>query len=386
MKVLFFDCFSGISGDMTVGSLIDLMVPPEVIIQAVESLGLAELSVSCEPVTKMGIHAARFRVLDNSGNSHHHRGTREITEIIRKAAISDNAAVIALNIMNIIAQAEGKVHGISPDQVHFHEVGALDSIADIICTAVAADYIGAERIICSPVNTGEGMVKGAHGKMPVPAPATAEILTGISCYSDGTRFELTTPTGAAIVKALCSETGSRPSGKILKTGYGAGSRDLEDRANVLRTFLIDTGDKESDVFQIETQIDDMTSETLAPIIGSLLQEGALDAWFTQILMKKQRPAVLLSVLADAGQKENLIRFILKNTTTFGCRFWKTDRVILERSFGEVQTKWGKIRTKTGIFGDIEKTLPEFEDCRKIADRADVPLWKVYFAATSKLEK
>ena len=385
MKILYFDCFAGISGDMAVGAMLDLGVPFDALDVNLENIDLKKSNV-----LKNGISAVKFDVFDknthrHADHSHHH--VEDIEKIILRAKISETAKKSALQIFNELAKAEGKIHGVSDKKsLHLHEVGALDSIADIICLALCVENLRPDKIIFSPINTGEGTVKCAHGILPVPAPATAELLKQIPVYSDGTKMELTTPTGAAFARVFADDFGSMPLGKILKTGYGAGTREIDDKPNVLRAMLIESIDEKSkdNLYQIETQIDDMTAETLAPIFNKLLSAGALDVYLTQILMKKQRPGFLLTVLSDFQNKENLEKIILNETTTFGVRSWKISRVCLDRKIEKFNSSLGTVKIKTGRLGDILKKMPEFDDCLKIAEKLDLPVREVYNKIISEI--
>ncbi len=346
MKILYFDCFAGISGDMAVGAMLDLCgldnnpLTPFMFRQAQQPGDLlhGNIELKYQKIFKKGISAVKFDVFDKSSHKHADHSSyhiENIEKIISEAKISDSIKSSALKIFDALADAEAIVHGTKDKKkLHLHEVGALDSIADIICMSVCIDYLKPDKIVFSSINTGEGTVKCAHGILPVPAPATLELLKNIPVYSDGIKMELTTPTGAAFVKVFADEFSGLPEGKIVKTGYGAGSRELDDRPNVLRALMIETEAPKSEssetVYQIETQIDDMTPETFAPIFDILLENGALDVYVTQVLMKKQRPGFLLTVLAKFVDKETLEKIILRETTTFGLRSWKTDRKILER--------------------------------------------------------
>ena len=377
MKTLYFDCFAGISGDMAVGAMIDLGVPFDAL-----NVNLHNTELKVSRVIKKGISAAKFDVYDKSTHQHadhssHH--IEDIEKIISQAKISIAAKENALKIFAEIAEAEKIVHGNSDKKhLHLHEVGALDSIADIICLSLCVEFLKPDKIIFSPINTGEGTIKCAHGILPVPAPATAEMLKQIPVYSDGTKMELTTPTGAAFVRVFADGFSGVPNGKIIKIGYGAGSRELDDKPNVLRAMLIETSENTTDkLFQIETQIDDMTAETLAPIFNKLLLEGALDVYLTQILMKKQRPGFLLTVLSNEKNKARLEKIILKETTTFGIRSWEINRLCLDRKIEKFNSSLGQVRIKTGTLGSIIKKMPEFDDCLALAEKLDIPVREVY---------
>ncbi len=387
MKILYFDCFAGISGDMAVAAMLDLCGLDNNPLShfAKGNLLCENIELKYQKFFKKGISAVKFDVLDKSSHKHADHSSyhiENIEKIISETKISESIKNSALKIFDALADAESIVHGTKDKtKLHLHEVGALDSIADIICMSVCIDYLKPDKIIFSSINTGEGTVKCAHGILPVPAPATLELLKNIPVYSDGIKMELTTPTGAAFVKIFADEFGGLPEGKIVKTGYGAGSRELDDRPNVLRALMIETEvskTKNSDtVYQIETQIDDMTPETFAPMFNFLLENGALDVYVTQILMKKQRTGFLLTVLAKPADKENLEKIILRETTTFGLRSWKTERKILDRKIEKFESYLGPVKIKIGVFEDIIKKIPEFDDCLKLSKKHKIPVWQVY---------
>ena len=385
MKILYLDCSSGISGDMAVGAMIDLGVPFDIL-----NIGLENIEMKQERISKKGILAVKFDVFDKSthqhaDHSHHH--IEDIKKVILQTNISDSAKKIAFDIFNVIADAERIVHGTPKGKsLHLHEVGALDSIADIICLSLCLDYFKPDKIVFSHVNTGEGTVKCAHGILAVPAPATVELLKNIPVYSDGTKLELTTPTGAAFIKISADEFGGLPLGKIVKTGYGAGSRELDTRPNILRVMLIETLETESDfIYQIETQIDDMTAETLAPVFKKLFKNGALDVYVTQILMKKQRPGFLITVLTNQEYKSRLEKIILNETTTFGVRSWEVNRTCFVRKIEKFTSSLGTVRVKIGVFEDIIKKIPEFDDCMLLAKKNNIPVYKVYNKIIGEIE-
>ena len=387
MKVLYFDCFAGISGDMAVAAMLDICGVENNPLTSFFNEGFLheKIELKTEKILKKGIAAIKFNVFDKSIHKqadHSSYHVEDIKKVISEAKISKSTKKLALKIFEELSKAEATVHATkNKNQLHLHEVGALDSIADIICISACIDYLNPNKIIFSPINTGEGTVKCAHGILPIPTPATLELLKNVPIFSDGIKKELTTPTGAAFVKVFADKIGSLPDGKIIKIGYGAGTLDLDDRPNVLRAMIIETEileSKNSDkVYQIETQIDDMTSESLAPVFDILLENGALDVYLTQILMKKQRAGFLLTVLTKLEDKEIFEKIILRETTTFGVRSWLTDRKILERKIDVLETSLGPIKIKTGSFEDILKKIPEFDDCLKISKKYKIPVWQVY---------
>lgn len=412
------ECFAGISGDMLLGALIDAGVPVDLLRNAAQSLGIgAELRV--HSVVRSGIRATKVAVLEHghlaenanlehvaahehegrerhdhpheyahehgTGHVHTHTHSRnwpEIRTIIETAAIPDAAKKIALRAFELLAHAEARVHGVSPDEVHFHEVGAVDTIVDVVCAAVGADSLGIAEWRCTPVNVGSGFVNCAHGRMPVPAPATAELLKGIPTYATGPQMELTTPTGAALLRALeCRFDADEPL-VISRNGYGAGSRNPGGFANVLRLSLgtpakvsaSETTFSTDRVVVLECAVDDATPQVLAHAMELALEHGALDAMAAPVTMKKGRLGTLLTVLAKPEDEEALEKLLFRETTTLGIRRREEERVILDREWVTVETQFGKIRVKiASAGGETMNAMPEYEDCRRAAREHDVPL-------------
>ncbi len=382
MKTLFFECDTGISGDMTLAALIDLGADVTTIRDAIDSLGLAGVSLSVETIVKAGFRATQVKV--KHPEQHAHRGLRDITAIVDGAKrLTPRQKEIALEMFTAIAEAEAKVHGSTIERVHFHEVGAIDSIVDIVGVAVAFDLLDVDEVVCAPIPTGRGTVHIAHGQCPVPAPGTAELLKGMPLRDVPINAELTTPTGAAIVKVLADRFGSLPAMSIDRIGYGAGTMDLPGRANILRVFLGEAADDaETDtVVLLETNLDDATGEVIGYCLDQLLHAGALDAFTTPIQMKKNRPGVMVSVLAEPHQADALERILFQETGTFGIRRQLVSRSIRSRAELTVETPWGEVRGKVGWrgAGDVLFT-PEYEDCARIAREHAVPLREVYQAA------
>lgn len=425
IKTLYFESFSGISGDMALGAMLDLGIDQSEFLKRLDLLGMKEFEIDITKALKRGITGTRVVIRpyyasddheehahnncnhhehssDDSGNhehhdkdehhhsdSHFHRSYKDIKHIIHNSRISNEAKIFSLTVFERLAVAEGKIHGIPTEEVTFHEVGAIDSIVDIVGFAICLDMIGAQRMYVSSVNVGGGMVKSRHGLLPVPAPATLELLKGIPIYSKGMYGELTTPTGAAILAALCESSSSFPAMSVEKIGYGLGSRDYEF-PNCLRVSLGILEHKENradNVSVIESNIDDMGGEIYGYIMEKLLQKKALDVWFTPIYMKKNRPAVKLSVMCKESDVKELSEIILKETTTIGVRSYTVERTILERDFVKVDTKYGEVTLKVSSGqGALVKVAPEYEDCRKVAFKADVPLIEVYEAAIREYGK
>jgi uncharacterized protein (TIGR00299 family) protein len=381
MKLAYLDCASGISGDMTLGALVDAGVSLDALNAAIGSLGLPGLRLVPEQVKKNGFRATQVTVAHE--HEHVHRHLHHILEMIERGQLTDRQKDLARRIFTRLAEAEAKVHGTSMEKVHFHEVGAADSIGDIVGAAVGFDLLGVDRIVASPVPTGTGKIKIAHGLLSVPAPATAELLSGIPLAESSVPHELTTPTGAAILATLVESFGPVPSMKIARIGYGAGQRDLEEQPNVLRLLVGETalvGNADS-VWVLETNLDNISGELVGYTISRLWDAGALDVYTTAIQMKKNRPGVKLTILCHASEIDALETILFVETTTLGVRRWPASRHILERRPHQVQTPWGPVEGKIGWLSEGQpRFAPEFESCRAIASQQNVPLRAVYEAA------
>jgi len=382
--VLYFDCFSGISGDMTIGALLDLGLDQVSFLAALESLSVDGYRLKISPKTIRGIAVTDFDVIiesDPKVHTHHHRHLQDIVEIIEKSAIDKDAKILSRSIFETIAHAEAQVHQQSVDQVHFHEVGAIDSIVDIVGAAVCISMLKPDLIVASPLHVGSGTVTCAHGVLPVPAPATLKILEGIPIYATGVVGELVTPTGAAIIKHLASDFLTLPPMTIEKTGYGAGKKDF-DHLNALRVLSgkIETGSalNREKLVLLETNIDDMNPETYSYLLPLVLEKGALDVYLTDVSMKKGRPGTQISILCrpqDASIFENLL---YDETTTLGIRMQMVERSSLERKMIVVETPFGKVQVKAAMRdGKLFRISPEYEVCRKIASTQGLPLREVY---------
>lgn len=382
MKIAYLDCSSGISGDMTLGALVDAGVPLEKLNDAVGSLGLPGCRLVAAEVKKHGFRATQVAV--EYQPEHVHRHLHHILPMIDSGRLTARQKDIARRIFTRLGEAEAKVHGTTVEKVHFHEVGAADSIADIVGTAVGWDLLGAERLVASPVPTGTGRIKIAHGEFNVPAPATAELLRGIPLAESAVRCELTTPTGAAILATLAGAFGPLPAMKIDRIGYGAGQKELEEQANVLRLLVGEsaTTDAERDqVWVLETNLDDISGEVIGYCLSQLWDAGALDVYTTAIQMKKNRPGVTITVLCRAEQVEAIEAVLFRETTTLGVRRWPAARHILSRESRQVETPWGPVEGKIGRLSDgTIRLAPEYESCRRIAAERGVPLREVYEAA------
>ena len=381
MRVAHFDCFSGISGDMTLGALIDAGVSADAIRAGLASLGLP-ISVKIEKVRKGGFAATQVTI--EAPHEHKHRHLPDIEKILSAGSLTAAQRELALRIFRRLAEAEAAVHGIPVEKVHFHEVGALDSIADIAGSAVGLNLLGAERITSGPVVTGTGMVKCAHGMMPVPTPATAELLKGIPLRPSAIKAELTTPTGAAILAAVVDEWMETPSMTIEQVGHGAGQRELLEQPNVLRLFvgqahgLRPVGVERDQVWVLETNLDDVPAEIVGYSAERLFAAGALDVFSTPIFMKKNRPGVLLTVLAPDSAVMALEEILFQETSTFGIRRYAVERHKLQRQATTVATPWGPVQGKLGwLEGRTPVLTPEYEDCARVAREQGVPLREVF---------
>lgn len=383
MKTMYFDCFSGAAGDMIVGALIDAGADFAKVRDGLMSLGVEGYDVAIEKVKKKGVMATKFHV-NVAEHGHPHRHLKHIVEIIEKGDLPQSVRDASLETFRRIAEAEATVHGSTMEKVHFHEVGAVDSIVDIVGAHLALDQIKPERIESSPLHIGSGTVKCAHGVMPVPAPATALLLKGLPTYGGTIEGELVTPTGAALIAQLAQKFGPQPAMAIDIVGSGSGTRDLPDRPNVLRVLLGQAAGMSSateTVTIVEANIDDMNPELLPPLVKSLLDAGARDAFLTPILGKKGRPAYLVTAMADDATAEKVADALFRGSSTLGMRIHREERICLDREFKTVQTPWGAVRVKVGLRdGAVANVAPEFDECARVAEAAQVAVRDVYDAA------
>lgn len=377
MKICYIDAFSGISGDMTVGALLDAGADFNALNEALTSLGTGA-AFRLEKTKRRGISASKFYV--DSAETKAHRHLHHIDRMIDAAPIADKVKANAKAVFRRLGESEAKCHATTIERVHFHEVGAVDSICDIVGACFCLDNLGIDSIVCSPINVGSGTVNTEHGVLPVPAPATADLLKGKPIYSRGPALELTTPTGAALMTTLASQFGSMPALKIASIGHGAGDRDFSENANVLRVLIGEaSGAPESTtVSVIEANIDDATPEVLGYATERLLEAGALDVTITPVLMKKNRPGSTLSVLSRPEDTERLAALVFSETTTLGMRVYAAERRVQKRDIVEVETPHGRVRVK---FSDSGAFAPEYEDCRRIAVERGVPLKTIMTEAT-----
>ncbi len=382
MRVAHFDCFSGISGDMTLAALIDSGVDAEAIRRGLDSLGLP-IKMNVTTKRKAGIAATHVAIEAEDQSKHRHLS--HIETIIGRSALTDRQKDLAIRIFRRLGEAEAKVHGIPIEKVHFHEVGALDSIADIVGSAIGLDLLGVERFTSRSVPPGSGTVKCAHGQMPVPAPATAILLQNVPLASVPVTGEMTTPTGAAILTTVVTEWNDQPPLVVERIGHGAGTKDFPDWPNVLRLLIGENrlakdsaNPAESDtVWILETNIDDVSGETIGYCFDRLLAEGALDVYCTPIQMKKNRPGVLVGVIATADKVRDMEQILFRETGTFGIRRTQAQRSKLSREASSVATKWGAVKGKKGWREGVAVFSPEYEDCVRVAREHSIPLREVY---------
>ena len=382
MKIAYFDCFSGISGDMIIGALIDLGLDADFLKKELEKLNLRNYKIEARKIVKNGISATKFDVI--GGESHHEeRNLKEINEIIEKSKLDNEIKSTIKKIFLKIGNAEAKIHNKSIDKIHFHEIGAIDAIIDVAGAVIGLKKLGIEKIYCSKLNVGTGFVDFSHGKFPVPAPATAEILKNVPVYNNNVEAELVTPTGAAIITTLAEKFGEMPEIEVEKIGYGAGTKDLA-HPNVLRIFIGEKNEGSESINVIEANIDNMNPEFYPYIMDSLMENSALDANLTNIIMKKGRPAVKLTVLAEIMDTDKLCKIIFNETTTLGLRIYPASRKKLDREIKTIKTKYGNVKVKISKSGkEIMNTAPEYEDCARIARIKKIPLKKVYEEAKNE---
>ncbi|MDY6971944.1 MAG: nickel pincer cofactor biosynthesis protein LarC [Thermodesulfobacteriota bacterium] len=379
MKIAYLDCFSGISGDMVLGALLDAGLSSEDLKERLESLPLDGYQIEISRETRNQICGTRF-VVKSEGKEQPPRNQATIREIIEHGDLNGVVKEKSIEIFEELARAEGKVHNLAPEEVHFHEIGAIDSIIDIVGTVYGIDRLGVSSLFCSPLPLGSGFADTAHSRIPIPAPATIAILEGIPVYDSGIPFEMVTPTGAALVKGLASSFGAMPSMVIQKAGYGVGTRDLPDRPNLVRVLIgkqqfeqeVDT------VVVLDTNTDDISPEWMGYIMDRLFEAGALDVVFCPVQMKKNRPGVQIQVIGRPDQRDALMEILFSECATLGIRFRYSQRTVLRRSIVEINSPWGKIRAKKVVNTDGSSSfLPEYEVCRAIALNNNLPLREVF---------
>ncbi|MSO56253.1 MAG: nickel pincer cofactor biosynthesis protein LarC [Acidobacteria bacterium] len=413
-RVLYFDCFSGASGDMVLGALLDAGLPIDELRRALGSLAIEGASVSAARVLRAGVSATRFVVHDGDhahaeshghahehprhehghapaavAHEHGHRSLVEINALIERSALSTSGQARAKELFLRLGEAEAAIHQIPVEKIHLHEVGALDSIIDIVGAVFALEWFKADRIVSSPLNVGSGMVQSAHGLFPVPAPATVKLLEGVPVYSSGIKGELVTPTGALLISSYASAFGPVPPMTIDRVGYGAGDRDPAETPNVLRVLVGQSHDRLNNarpnteqIVVIECEIDDMNPQIFGSVMDTLYAAGALEVYFSAVQMKKNRPGTLLTMLATPEQREALTAIVFRETTTIGVRYHDVTRERLEREIVVIPTPLGTVRFKIArLGGHIMNASPEFEDCLRIATERSIPVKDVQATAT-----
>jgi uncharacterized protein (TIGR00299 family) protein len=375
MKIAYFDCFSGISGDMIIGALLDAGLDFETFKSEIAKLKLTEYDISLQKITKQNLAASKFEIVDMGNKVYRH--LKNLDEIVDSSELEPDIKRQTKNIFLRIAQAEAKVHNRPLEKVHFHEIGAIDTIIDVVGALIGLNLLSIKKIYCSKINVGSGFVEFSHGKFPVPAPATAEILNDIPIYSTNSKGELVTPTGAAIISEICQDFGDMPEMKLETVGYGAGTKEYE-HPNVLRIFIgecLPEGVLEKDTVSIiETNIDDMNPQIFDYVFERLLEEDALDVFITNIAMKKNRQAVKLTVICEKKDEQKLSEIILRETKSIGVRIRKENRKKLTRKISKITSKYGKIKIKiSSMGGEVITSTPEYKDCKRIAREKGIPL-------------
>ena len=377
MRLAYFDCPSGASGDMILGALVDAGAPFEALTRELAGLGVEGYRLERREVMKAGFRATKVDVVLGAPEGGH-RGLREILDILEQSRLAPAARELATRIFRRLAEAEARVHGTTPERVHFHEVGAVDAIVDVAGACVGLGLLGVEAVHVGALPVGGGFVDGPHGRIPVPGPATAELLKGFPTLDPGVRRELVTPTGAAILTTLAAGAGTMPAMRVTAVGYGAGTMDL-DTPNVLRVFVGEaavTAPTET-IVQMETTVDDMSPQLYEPLLERLLEAGALDAWLTPVIMKRSRPGVVLTALCEPGRVADLSRLLFEESSTIGVRWTAYQRSRLEREMVRLDTAYGPVTFKVSrLEGRVVTVTPEFEEVRRIAGAKGLPVREV----------
>lgn len=382
MKIGYFDCYSGISGDMILGALVDAGLPMETLRSEVAKLKLPGVDLKSEKVRRGQFKGTRIHVITPQ-DPHHHRHLSDILNILDKSDLEEAILTPARRIFERLGEAEASVHGVSVERIHFHEVGALDTIVDVTGALIGLNALGIREIYASAVNLGGGKIQAAHGEMPVPAPGTASLLRGVPVYGSPVEAELTTPTGAAIISSVAEAFGVLPPLQVEQIGYGAGSLDIPGRANLLRLIVGERIEdlEDDEIAVVEANIDDMNPQLYEPLMNALFEGGAHDVFLTPIIMKKSRPATIVSAIVPVGLEGSIGPILLRFSSTFGIRSRKMRRQILPREILTVQTRFGEVRVKVGrLQGRPIHLAPEYEDCRRLAEMGKIPASEIMAAA------
>ncbi len=396
--IAYFDCFSGISGDMVVGALLDAGVPFDWLRDELRKLPLKGYSLEVEDVKRGGVGGKRFKVEVEVEQVE--RRLEDIKKIIGSSTLPDDVKDLSIKVFERLGEAEARVHRVGVNEIHFHEVGGVDSIIDIVSASLSLSYLGIDRVYASEIPLSQGTVSCSHGLLPLPAPAVMDLLTGVPVYQAGVRGELVTPTGAAFLSVVCNGFGAIRPMRLKCTGYGAGERENEGLPNLLRVMIGEQlppspslvkrgseGELETDsVMVIDANIDDMNPEIYGYVMDRLFDEGALDVSLTPVYMKKGRPGNLLKVICQVGKEREMANILLRETSTIGVRFYRTDRLKVSRESVEVQTRFGKVSVKVAKTPWNDKAQPEYDDCRKLALERGVPIREVYTEAMKDFER
>lgn len=380
MKIAYLDCFSGISGDMFIGALLDAGLSFEDLDKKIQDLPFDSFHLEMKQEARSQIFGTRF-VVKTEGQEQVPRNLEVIRNIIRKGSLSSGVKDKSVRIFEELAGVEGKIHNKPPEEVHFHEVGAVDSIIDIVGTVYGLERLGITSLFVSSLPLGSGFVETAHGRIPIPAPATTALLEGVPVYDSGTHHEMVTPTGAALVKGLATSFGPMPPIVVENIGYGVGTRDLSDRPNLVRILVghMQTEGQVDTVVILEANIDDTTPEWLGFLMDRLFDAGALDVVFCPVQMKKNRPGIQIQIMGRPDQKDSLMEILFRESSTLGIRFRYTQRMVLQRSVAEVESPWGKIKVKKVLERDGSPFfLPEYEACREVALKTNRPLREIFY--------
>ncbi len=388
MKILYFDCFAGAAGDMILGALLDAGLPFDELKRALGSLAVDGWDVSVDRVIKTGVTATKFRVHEHQHHAHEHHSHHSLKDIeaaIGRSALSDGGKGRAIAMFRRLAEAEAAIHGLPVDQVHLHELGAMDSIIDIVGAVFALEWFNADRIVVSPLNVGGGMVRSAHGVFPVPAPATVALLKNAPVYSSGIQSELLTPTGALILTEYAAAYGPLPAMRVERVGYGAGDRDLAETPNVVRVLVGEAEDPKPQaasprphtVVVLECEIDDMNPQIFGPLMDALYAAGALEVFYSSVQMKKNRPGTLMTIVARPEHREKLTDIVFRESTTIGVRYQEMSRDCLDREMVTVETAVGAVRFKVARRnGQIVNAQPEFDDLATLAAERSIPIKEI----------